>query len=137
MNNNTKLKTMIRHIIREEVAVAIQEVITELKQPTQIQQVSKPKQKKKIVEKQSFSKNSILNDVLNETAGGDEWKTLNGDTLTTNDMNKVAYGDLMSGEVNKNSMEVPSGDPMSKFLNKDYSGVLKSTDEKSKQKRGL
>ena len=59
-----------------------------------------------------------MNDVLNETAGDDEWKTLNGDTLTTNDMNKVAYGDLMPEKVGGNSTEVPSGDPMSKFLNK-------------------
>ena len=36
-------KLMIRKMVREEVAMAIQEVITELKQPTQ--QVSKPKPK--------------------------------------------------------------------------------------------
>ena len=44
-------KLIIRKIVREEVAMAIQEVITELKQPTQ--QVSKPKPKKKMVEKKS------------------------------------------------------------------------------------
>ena len=44
------LKLIIRKIVREEVAMAIQEVITELKQPTQ-QQISQPKVKKKMVEK--------------------------------------------------------------------------------------
>ena len=47
------LKLIIRKIVREEVAMAIQEVITELKQPTQ--QVSQPKTKKKMVEKKSFT----------------------------------------------------------------------------------
>ena len=30
----SELKTMVRHIVREEVAMAINEVVTELKQPT-------------------------------------------------------------------------------------------------------
>ena len=50
------IKTIIRQIVREEVAMAIKEVITELKQPTQ----SKP-QPKKIVEKKSFTNNSVSN----------------------------------------------------------------------------
>ena len=70
MKTKTTRKT-IRQIVREEVAMAIQEVITELKQPTQ-------SQPKKIVEKKSFTSNSVLNDVLNETAQDGEWKTLGG-----------------------------------------------------------
>ena len=90
-------KLMIRKIVREEVAMAIQEVITELKQPTQ--QVSQPKPKKKMVEKKSYTSNSILNDVLNETAN-DEWQTMGNGTYTSNKMNDVLrgqYGDMMSG----------------------------------------
>ena len=34
MSNKTKLKTMIRQMVREEVAMAINEVVTELKQPS-------------------------------------------------------------------------------------------------------
>ena len=64
-----KKKKTIRQIVREEVAMAIQEVITELKKPKQ--QVSQPIPKKKIVEKKQYSNNSILNDVLNETAADD------------------------------------------------------------------
>ena len=45
----TNIKTIIRQIVREEVAMAIKEVITELRQPTQ----SQP-QPKKIVEKNHF-----------------------------------------------------------------------------------
>ena len=67
-----KKKKTIRQIVREEVAMAIHEVIDELKQPS----LSSPKQS--IQEKKNFSKNSVLNDVLNETANGDDWKTLGG-----------------------------------------------------------
>ena len=121
-----KKKKTIRQIVREEVAMAIQEVITELKQPTQS---TKP------VKKKSFSKNSVLNDVLNETAQDGEWKTLGGSEFTSDRMNELVgrqYGDMM----NTSPQQVPSSDPMSQFLNKDYREVLKKTDEKQKQKYG-
>jgi len=125
------IKTIIRQIVREEVAMAIKEVITELKQPTQ----SQP-QPKKIIEKKSFTNNSVLNDVLNETANGDDWKTLGGKEFTTDRMSELMgkqYGDMM----NKNTPQaVPSSDPMSQFLNKDYSEVLEKAEQKQKQKYG-
>ena len=123
----TNIKTIIRQIVREEVAMAIKEVITELRQPTQ----SQP-QPKKIVEKKSFSSNSVLNDVLNETAQDGDWKTLGGGEFTTDRMNELVgkqYGDIMNG-----TQQVPSSDPMAQFLNKDYSEVLKKSEEKSKIK---
>ena len=123
-------KKTIRQIVREEVAIAIQEVITELKQP------SLSSQEQPIQEKKNFSSNSVLNDVLNETANGNDWKTLGGSEFTSDRMNELVggqYGDMM----NKNTpQQVPSSDPMSQFLNKDYSEVLKKTDEKQKQKYG-
>ena len=124
------IKTIIRQIVREEVAMAIQEVITELKQPTQ----SQP-QPKKIVEKKSYTQNSVLNDVLNETAQDDGWKTLGGGEFTSDRMNELVgrqYGDMM----NQQPQAVPSSDPMSQFLNKNYSEVLQKSIEKSKNKLG-
>ena len=123
----TNMRTVIRQIVREEVAMAIKEVITELKQPTQ-------SQPKKIVENKSYTNNSVLNDVLNETANGD-WKTLGGGEFTTDRMNELVggqYGDMM----NQTPQVVPSNDPMAQFVNKDYREVLKKTDEKQKQKYG-
>jgi len=123
------IKTIIRKIVREEVAMAIGEVVNELKQPTE----SEP-QPKKIVEKKSFTNNSVLNDVLNETAQDDGWKTLGGGEFTSNRMNELIggqYGDMMNG-----AQQVPSSDPMSQFLNKDYSQVLEKSIEKSKNKLG-
>ena len=75
-----KKKKTIRPIVREEVALAIQEVILELKQPIQ--------QEQPIQEKKNFSSNSVLNDVLNETANGD-WKTLGGGEFTSDRMNEL------------------------------------------------
>ena len=123
------IKTIIRQIVREEVAMAIKEVITELTQPNE----SQP-QPKKIVEKKSFTSNSVLNDVLNETAQDDGWKTMGGGQYTSDRMNEVIgknYGDMMNG-----TQPVPSSDPMSQFLNKDYSEVLEKSIEKSKNKHG-
>ena len=124
------IKTIIRQIVREEVAMAIKEVITELKQPIE----SQPKPQKKIVEKKQFTENSVLNDVLNETAQDGGWKTLGGGEFTTNRMNELVgkqYGDMMNG-----TQPVPSSDPMSQFLNKNYSEVLQKSIEKSKNKIG-
>ena len=125
------IKTVIRQIVREEVAMAIKEVITELKQPSE----SQPKPQKKIVEKKSFTKNSVLNDVLNETAQDGDWKTLGGNEFTSDRMNELVgrqYGDMM----NKQPQVVPPSDPMSQFLNKDYSEVLEKSIKKSKNKIG-
>ena len=81
-----KKKKTIRQIVREEVAMAIQEVITELKQPIE----SKP-QPEKIIEKKSYTNNSILNDVLNETAQDGDWKTLGGSKFTSERMNELVF----------------------------------------------
>ena len=129
MKKKTNIRTVIRKIVREEVAMAIGEVITELKQPTQ----SQP-QPKKIVEKKQFTENSVLNDVLNETAQSEEWKTLGDGKFDSSRMNELVgrqYGDMMNG-----TQQVPSSDPMSQFLNKDYSEVLEKSIEKSNRKHG-
>ena len=127
-----KKKKTIRQIVREEVAMAIQEVITELKKPTQ---PTKPMTPKKKTQNSSFTSNKVLNDVLNETAQDGDWKTMGGGEFTSDRMNELVggqYGDMM----NETPQQVPSNDPMSKFLNKDYREVLARTDEKQKQKYG-
>ena len=125
----TNIKTIIRQIVREEVAMAIKEVITELKQPSLSSKPIKP------AEKKSYTTNSVLNDVLNETAQGGDWKTLGGGEFTTERMNELVggqYGDMMS----ETPQQVPSSDPMAQFINKDYREVLNKTEEKQKQKYG-
>jgi hypothetical protein len=118
------IKTIIRQIVREEVAMAIKEVITELKQPTQ----SKP-QPKKIIEKKSFTANSVLNDVLNETAQDGSWKTLGGSEFTSDRMNELVggnYGDMMNNQSPTISVNGQTPD----FLKKDYRELMKAVDKK-------
>ena len=127
-----KKKKTIRQIVREEVAMAIQEVITELKKPTQ---PTKPMTPKKRTQNSSFTSNKILNDVLNETAQDGDWKTLGGGEFTSERMNDIVGGNY-SDIMNNTPQQVPSSDPMAQFLNKDYRQVLEKTDEKQKQKYG-
>ena len=147
-------KMVIRKIVREEVAKAIQEVITEMKEP--LQQINTvhageirkttPK-KKKVVEKKNFSSNSVLNDVLNETANS-EWETLGGGTQTSKNMNNVLqnqYSDLMAGG---NNVPLPQtdiddrpvtnvSDDLVNNLTKDYSKTLKAMEKSANKSRGI
>ena len=127
-----KKKKTIRQIVREEVAMAIQEVITELKKPTQS---TKPMTPKKRTQNSSFTSNKVLNDVLNETAMDGDWKTLGGGEFTSDRMNELVgrqYGDMMDNT----PQQVSPNDPMAQFLNKDYSEVLSKAEQKQKQKYG-
>ena len=127
MKKKTNIRTIIRKIVREEVAMAIGEVVNELKQP---QQSAKP------IDEKSYTNNSVLNDVLNETAQSD-WKQMGGAQYTTERMNEVmgeSYGDLMSDTSQPNgnlaaSMGInPNEAP--DFLTKDYRKVMKAIDNK-------
>ena len=136
----SNVRQVIRQIVREEVAMAIQEVITEIKQPSQ--QVSQPQPQKKIVERKQFSSNSIINDVLNETAESKvEWEQMGGGTFDSSRMNEVMasqYGDMMNNnEPNVVVNGVSGNEPGMDFLKKDYREVLKKSVEKSNQKRGM
>ena len=130
MKKKTNIKTIIRKIVREEVAMAIGEVITELKQPTQ----SQP-QPKKIIEKKQYTENSVLNDVLNETAQEEEWKTMGGGKFDSSRMNELVggqYSDMMNNQSPTISVDGQTPD----FLKKDYRKLLKATEAKANQKRG-
>ena len=146
MKKKTNIRTMIRQIVREEVAMAIKEVITELRKPSLS---SQPKPKKKIVEKKQFTKNSILNEVMNETAQSEEWKSMGGGTYDSSKMNEVlgkSYSDTMNGdnEINSDAMVASMGvnpkvvdDSVKNIFTKDYRSLMKKLDEKKKQKLGI
>ena len=145
MKKKTNIKILIRQIVREEVAMAINEVITELKQPTKSSgRVLKRKPKKKIVEKKTYSKIGVLNDILNETARGDDWKTMGGETYDSSKMNEVMssqYGDMMNGKQSGDQMVASMGvnpdvvdDTLKDVFSRDYSGLVKAMDKQDKQK---
>jgi hypothetical protein len=125
-----KLKLFIRKIVREEVAMAIHEVITELKQPSLSSKQPRKQVKKQIVEKKHYSSNSVLNDVMNETAQTAVLEEGDNPLTKMNSVMQSSYGDMMNG-----TTDVPVEDTsdMGKFLNKDYSEVLNKSYEKSRK----
>ena len=89
-----------------------------------------------MVEKKEYSKNSVLNDILNETAQEEEWKTMGGGTYDSSKMNEVMasqYGDMMNGNGSNQNLATSMGinpNDAPDFLTKDYSAVMKAIDKK-------
>ena len=145
MKKKTNVKTLIRQIVREEVAMAIKEVITELKKP--VQPISKPRKITKAIGKEikrkkvNYSNNPIINEVMNETANSDDWKSMGDGTYDSSRMNDIlssAYNN--PNDPNGNlaaSMGVSADAPGMDFLKKDYRGLMKAVNEKAKEKRGM
>ena len=136
MKKTSQFKMMLREIVREEIRLGLQEVIGDLRKPKQ--RVSQPKPKRKVVEKQEFSKNPIINEVMNETAKDDEWKTMGGKKYTSDNMSdilKSSYGKMMSDDSDNSNgtlaaeMGVNPNDAPD-FLTKDYRKVMKAIDKK-------
>ena len=136
----SELKMMIREVVREEIRLALKEVIGGSKQ-----QIKKPQPPKK----QSYTKNPVLNKVLNETQT-DEWETMGGTEFTSDRINELvggSYADMMNGQPQQPDVDTRvremGADPSSvsqgikdNIFNKDYSGLMKAIDEKQKQKTG-
>jgi len=130
----SELKTMIRTVIREELQMAMGGLLKEVKSK------KKPQQPKKY-EKKDFSKNSILNGVLNETAASEEWKTMGGGTYDSNRASEVmssAYGKMMTDDSDSGDVMVASmgtdpnnvPDDVKNALTRDYRGLMKAIDKK-------
>ena len=128
----SELRMMVRRIVREEVAMAIKEVVNEIKEPTKT--VSK-KVKRTAVKNKEYVKNPILNEVMNDTAKSEEWKTMGEQTYTTDNMNDVlakSYGDMMNDGSNNNLAAEMGVNPNNApdFLVKDYRSIMKAIDKK-------
>ena len=136
----SELKMMIREVVREEIRLALKEVIGGSKQ-----QIRKPQPPKK----QNYTKNPVLNEVLNETQS-DEWETMGGTQFTSDRMGELigcSYADMMNGtqqqpnvdnrvrEMGANPNSIPK-EVKDNIFNKDYSKLMKAIDEKQKQKNG-
>ena len=129
-------KKVIREVIREEIEYSLSRLRTELKEvlvskindeilnetPT-VAQSTKVVQKPVTESKQRapMTKDSILNDLLKETADSGEWQNINKEAETTSVMD--------------NTQNLP--DHLADALNKDYSAVMKAVDKKAKFKNGI
>ena len=131
----SQLKMAIREVVREEIRLGLKEIVGEINQPIKESKSSQPKPKKKIVEKKQYTKNSILNEVMNETAASEEWKTMGGGTYDSSRASEVlssTYGKMMSDRPSGNlavSMGVNPNDAPD-FLTKDYRKLMKTIDKK-------
>ena len=128
-------KKVIREVVREEIEYGIKGLRKELKEvlvssinndmleETTSITTSKPVQpKSRPIEKRvPMTKNSILNDILKETADAGDWK----------DINKEAEVKSVKDE----TAGLP--DHLAEALNKDYSQVMQKVEEKSKFKNGV
>ena len=127
-------KKVIREVVREEIEYGIKGLRKELKEvlvssisdkmleESTPKTISKPVEKKSrpIEERVPMTKNSILNDILQETADAGDWKDINKESEVKS--------------VTEDTAGLP--DHLAEALNKDYSQVMKKVDEKAKFNKG-
>ena len=149
---------ILRKVVREEVRTAVKDILGEqtvshkkvinhgLSLQGMVEQQEHP-YKPKVRKKKTFSKNKMLDDILNETAATADFGNMQqgppasmmGDTMTTNDVSNfgsmmnssrgidtIPTTDVNGNTVNKN--ELP--EHVTSALTKDYSALMKAIDKK-------
>ena len=150
--NKKELIKIIELVVRKEVKKQMTEIfINDEKEISLSETISKPKVAKKKSKKQ-YTKNKLLNEVLNNTKplGSQEqedYPTLGGGVLGSDNMAEVlGYGDLGKGQNKEKAREMAAVDSIKKAgvsvdqvpedvqnaLTRDYSGLMKAIDNKKK-----
>ena len=150
--NKKELIKIIELVVRKEVKKQMTEIfINDEKEMILSETISKPKVAKKKSKKQ-YTKNKVLNEVLNNTKplGSQEqedYPTLGGGVLGSDNMAEVlGYGDLGKGQNKEKAREMAAVDSIKKAgvsvdqvpedvqnaLTRDYSGLMKAIDKKKK-----
>ena len=150
--NKKELIKIIELVVRKEVKKQMTEIfINDEKEISLSETISKPKVAKKKSKKQ-YTKNTALNEVLNNTKPlgqqeTDEYPTLGGGVLGSDNMAEVlGYGDLGKGQNKERAREMAAVDSIKKAgvsvdqvpedvqnaLTRDYSGLMKAIDNKKK-----
>ena len=151
--NKNKLRNIIELVVRKEVKKQLSEIfINEEKEIKLAETISKPKPKK-VVKKQpnkQYSKNPVLNEVLNNTkplgsSQTDDYPTLGGGVLGSDNMAEVlGYGNLGRGQNKEKAREMGAVQTIKKAgvsvdavpedvqnaLTRDYSGLMKAINKK-------
>jgi len=150
--DKNKLRNIIELVVRKEVKKQLSEIfINEEKEIKLAETISKPKPKKVINKpKKQYTKNTALNEVLNNTkplgqGQTDEYPTLGGGVLGSDNMAEVlGYGDLGRGQNKEKAREMAAVDSIKKAgvsvdavpedvqnaLTRDYSGLMKAINKK-------
>jgi len=125
-------KKLIREVIREELdyklsalekkldEVLVSSNSNSLVEDRVPQRNSSPTQKNSVVSKVPMTKNSILNDILKETANAGEWKNIDKEVEVKS--------------VVDDTQNLP--DHLANAFTKDYSGIMKKAEEKSNFNKG-
>ena len=149
-----KLIKAIQLIIKEEVKKEVakkektlrKSILKELKEsqpkvverdPLDVDHIFEKKQETK-----SFTKNSMLNDMLNETAQGGEWRNINGGPQVFNSSQAQGWGGFNQqtpsvlqtaegGQVSTQQLQqTDAGKAVVDALTRDYSGLMKHINTK-------
>ena len=150
--NKKELIKIIELVVRKEVKKQMTEIfINDEKEMSLSETISKPKVAKKKSKKQ-YTKNTALNEVLNNTKPlgqqeTEEYPTLGGGVLGSDNMAEVlGYGDLGKGQNKEKAREMAAVDSIKKAgvsvdqvpedvqnaLTRDYSGLMKAINNKKK-----
>ena len=128
-------KKVIREVVREEIEYSLAGLRKELKEvlvskinDDMLNETPSVAQSTKVVQKPvteskqrvPMTKDSILNNLLKETADSGEWQNINKEAENTSVMDQTE--------------QLP--DHLANAFNKDYSGVMKAVEEKAKFKNG-
>ena len=154
MKKNDLVK-IIELVVRKEVKKQMTEIFINEKEEIKLSEViSKPNPKvvKKQRPKKQYSKNTALNEVLNQTnplgsSQTDEYPSLGGGVLGSDNMAEVlGYGNLGGVQNKERAREVAAVDTIKKAgvsvdqvptgvqdaLTRDYSGLMKAINKKKK-----
>jgi len=135
---SSELKVFIREIVREEVKMELRKYLKEYKTKKVKESIGIRKKSKKIV-KRRYTKDDMLNNILNETANSDDWEALGGGTFNTSNMNDIISknynmdGGQLSDDQMISSMGVDPNtvpDHVTNAITKDYSGLMKTMNKK-------
>ena len=151
MKKNELIK-IIELVVRKEVKKQMTEIFINDKEEIKLSEtISKPKPKKVVNKpKKQYSKNPVLNEVLNNTkplgsSQTDEYPSLGGGVLGSDNMAEVlGYGDLGRGQNKERAREMAAVDTIKKAgvsvdqvpegvqnaLTRDYSGLMKAINKK-------
>ena len=156
MKKNELIK-IIELVVRKEVKKQMTEIFINDKEEIKLSEtISKPTPKKVVKKtKKQYSKNTALNEVLNNTkplgtSEVDEYPTLGGGVLGSDNMAEVlGYGDLGMGQNKERAREMAAVDTIKKAgvsvdqvpedvqnaLTRDYSGLMKAINKKKENFR--
>jgi len=136
-----ELKQQLTVIVKEVVGSEMKKILAEKKQPKNtglsMAKAILGDDKPKVVEQKTYTKNPMINQILNETKAGlsndGGYRTM---TFGTNDMGsivgrtamaeKMGYGEFAGGGPQKTGLGVQTGvAELDKALNRDYSELVK------------